>query len=88
MILSNITTSSLNVYRSLKVTNTKIDLRNCIVIPLVSLVVAITIMSFTVGKYIASTLTYVIVGGSIIVVIYFVLLFMFKAVSIKEFVKK
>ena len=39
--------------------------------------VAITVTSFTDGKYIASTLTYVIGGGSIIVVVYFVLLFMF-----------
>ena len=88
MILSNITTSSLNIYRSLKVTNTKIDLRNWIIIPLVSLVIAITVMSFTVGKYIAPTLSYVIIGGSIVVVIYFALLFMFKAISIKEFIKK
>jgi len=87
MILSNITTSSLNIYRSLKVTNAKIDLKNWIVIPLVSLIISITIMSFTVGKYVASTLTYVIIGGSAIVIIYLALLFVFKAISIKEFIK-
>lgn len=87
MILSNITTSSLNVYRSLKVTNTKIDLRNWIIIPLISLAIAITVMSFTVGKYIASTLSYVIIGGSAVIGIYLALLFMFKAINIREFMK-
>ena len=41
MILSNITTSSLNIYRTLKVTNTKIQLKNWIIIPLIAVVSSI-----------------------------------------------
>jgi len=87
MILSNITTSSLNIYRSLKVTNTKLDLRNWIISPLISLTIAIIIMNFTLSKYIASTLIYVITGSIMIIVIYLILLFIFKAVTLKELSK-
>lgn len=87
MILSNITTSSLNVYRSLKVTNTKLDLKNWIIIPLISIILSITIMSFTVGKYVVSNLAYTIIGTCTIIIIYLTLLFIFKAITIKEFTK-
>jgi len=85
MILSNITTSSLNVYRSLKVTNTKLDLRNWIIVPLISVTIGIVFMINTVGKYISSTIIYVVCGTLLIIVIYLVLLFVFKSLSLKDF---
>ncbi len=85
MILSNITTSSLNTYRSLKVTETKLDIKNWIVIPSISIASAIVIMNYTLGKCVASTLTYVVLGTLMIIFIYFTLLFAFKTVSIKDF---
>lgn len=84
MILSNITTSSLNVYRSLKVTNTKFDLKNWVIIPLISVTASIVITSFTLGKYIASDFIYVISGSAIITAIYIVLLFIFKVINKKD----
>ena len=87
MLLSNITTSSLNVYRSLKVTNTKLDLKNWVIIPLFSIVTAIVITSFTISKYVSSTIYYVIVGSISIIFIYLILLFIFKAININEFTK-
>lgn len=84
MILSNITTSSLNVYRSLKVTNTKFDLKNWVIIPLISVTASIVITSFTLGKYIASDFIYVISGSAMITAIYIVLLFIFKVINKKD----
>lgn len=84
MILSNITTSSLNVYRSLKVTNTKFDLKNWVIIPLISVSTSIVITSFTLGKYIASDFIYVISGSAMITSIYIVLLFIFKVINKKD----
>lgn len=84
MILSNITTSSLNVYRSLKVTNAKFDLKNWIIMPLISVIASIIIMSFTLGKCVASDFIYVVSGSAMIIAIYIVLLFVFKVINIKD----
>lgn len=85
MILSNITTSSLNVYRSLKVTNTKFDLKNWVILPLISVTASIVITSFTLGKYIASDFIYVISGSAMIITLYTALLFILKSINIKDF---
>ncbi len=85
MILSNITTSSLYVYRSLKVTNVKFDIKNWAIIPLFSIFLAITITSFTIGKYISSTLLYVVSGSILISIIYLTTLFLLNVITIKDF---
>ena len=84
MILSNMTTSSLNVYRSLKVTNTKFDIKNWIIKPIASITAAIWLMSIALSKYIVSNVLYVIFGSTMIMVIYLVLLFMLKALKTSD----
>ena len=88
MILSNITTSSLNIYRSLKVTNVKLDIKNWIILPLFSIFIAITITSFSIGKYVPSTLLYVLIGSVLITAIYLAILFLFRVITIKDFKTK
>lgn len=85
MILSNITTSSLNIYRTLKVTNTKIQLKNWIIFPLIAVLTSIFIMTLLLKNLYLNTLYYVIIGTIIISVTYFALLFLTKTITVKDF---
>lgn len=84
MILSNITTSSLNIYRTLKVTNTKIQLKNWIVIPLIAVLSSIFIMNVLLKNLGLSSLYFVIIGTVIISVTYFAILFLTKTIKLKD----
>lgn len=85
MILSNITTSSLNIYRTLKVTKTKIQLKNWIVLPLIAVFFSIFIMNILLKKLYLSNLYLIIIGSIIIVITYFAILFLTKAITLKDF---
>lgn len=85
MILSNITTSSLNIYRTLKVTNTKIQLLNWIILPLIAVIISILVMTVLLKNLNLSNLYYIIAGSAVITVTYFAILFLTKAVKLKDF---
>lgn len=74
MILSNITTSSLNIYKTLKATQTQINLSKWIIKPLISVSLAILAMTYLTQKFLLPPLYYVIIGAGIICVLYFLFL--------------
>ena len=84
MILSNITTSSLNIYRTLKITNTKIQWLKWIIIPLTAVFISIIAMTILLKNLLLPSLYYVIIGTVIISITYFALLFITKALKPKD----
>lgn len=84
MILSNITTSSLNIYRTLKITNTKIQWSKWILFPITSVFISIIAMTLLLKNLILSSLCYVILGTIIICITYFALLFITKTIKLKD----
>lgn len=84
MILSNITTSSLNIYRTLKITNTKIQWLKWIILPVTAVFISIIAMTLLLKNLMLSSLYYVILGTLIICVTYFAVLFITKAIKLKD----
>jgi len=84
MIISNICTSCLNLKRLLRVTNVKIDFRNWILKPLISLTIGnIGLLCFSKMLYF-STLPYLICGIIIISVIYIIGIFVSRSIKFRE----
>jgi len=85
MILSNITTSSLNIYKTLKATHTKINLSKWILKPLIAISLAILGMTFIMRQILLSPLYYVIVGSGIISLLYFIMLLLGGGIQKEDF---
>ena len=72
MIISNISTSCANLRRLLKVTNVKIDFKNWIIKPLVCLAIGNFTLLKIINVYNFSTIPYLLLGISIISIIYLI----------------
>jgi stage V sporulation protein B len=72
MIISNICTSCSNLRRLLKVTNAKIDFKNWILKPLISLVIGNIILLYFTKIFSLSTLPYLISGIIVISLVYII----------------
>lgn len=81
MIISNISTSFANLKRLLKVTNVKIDFRNWILKPLISLAAGNLALLFFAKTFTFSTLPYLLFGMSIVSILYLVGIFLSHAVK-------
>ena len=84
MILSNITTSSLNIYRTLKITNTKIQWLKWIILPSTAVFISIIAMTLLLKNLMLPSLYYVVIGAVIISSTYFAILFVTKALKLKD----
>ena len=84
MILSNITTSSLNIYRTLKITNTKIQWLKWIILPSTAVFISIIAMTLLLKNLMLPSLYYVVIGAVIISITYFAILFVTKALKLKD----
>lgn len=74
MILSNITTSSLNIYRTLKATHTKIDITNWIIKPLIAISLAILTTILITKNFMLTPIYLTVIGTAGICILYFAIL--------------
>jgi len=85
MILSNITTSSLNIYKTLKATHTKINLTKWILKPLIAISIAILVMTWVTQQFLLSPLYLVVIGSGIIMILYFTILLLSSGIQKEDF---
>lgn len=88
MVLSNITTSSLNIYRTIKVTGAEIDFKKWVILPAFAVFLSIILMSFSLKALQLSSLYYVLFGCLFITAFYFLILFIFKPNIVKSLKKE
>ena len=84
MIISNLTTSCLNLHRLLKVTNVKIQWNKWIIKPLLSLAIACLILLKLLQNTAYANIMYVIIGITIISVVYIILLFVSSSINLYD----